>query len=77
MVKHTQTIRRQIPHELFECVSPSCEIGAKRINTSPKTELKSYMRKIDLTNFLDWMPFYHLTSWKKSAIIQKASVQNT
>ena len=28
MVKHTQTIRRQIPDELFECVWPFCGIGA-------------------------------------------------
>ena len=26
--KHTQTIRRQIPDELFECVWLFCEIGA-------------------------------------------------
>ena len=31
MVKHTQTIRRQIGEELFECVWPFCEIGAKRV----------------------------------------------
>ena len=29
MVKHIQTIRRQIANELFECVWPFCEIGAK------------------------------------------------
>ena len=28
MVKHTQTIRRQIADKLFECVWPVCEIGA-------------------------------------------------
>ena len=28
MVKHTQTIRRQIADELFECVWSFCEIGA-------------------------------------------------
>ena len=32
MVKHTQTIRRQVEDELFECVSPFCDIGAKRVN---------------------------------------------
>ena len=31
MVKHTQTIRRQIADELFECVWPFCEIGGKRV----------------------------------------------
>ena len=33
MVKHTQTIRRQIPDELFECVWPFCGIGAEGVNT--------------------------------------------
>ena len=28
MVKHTQTIRQDIPHELFECVWPFCAVGA-------------------------------------------------
>ena len=28
IVKHTQTIRRQIADELFECVWPFCGIGA-------------------------------------------------
>ena len=32
MVKHTQTIRRQIAYELFDCVWPFCEIGAKRVS---------------------------------------------
>ena len=32
MDKHTQTIRRQIFDELFDCVWPFCEIGAKRVN---------------------------------------------
>ena len=31
MVKHTQTIRRQIVDELFECVWPFCRIGASRV----------------------------------------------
>ena len=32
MVKHTQTVPRQIADEWFECVWPFCEIGAKRVN---------------------------------------------
>ena len=28
MVKHTQTIRRRIADELFDCVWPICWIGA-------------------------------------------------
>ena len=31
MVKHTQTIRRQIAAELFQCVWPFCEIAAERV----------------------------------------------
>ena len=30
MIKHTQTIRRQIADELCECIWPFCEIGAKK-----------------------------------------------
>ena len=32
IVEHAQTIRREIADELFECVWPLCEIGAKRVN---------------------------------------------
>ena len=32
MVNHTQTIRRQFPDELFECVLPFCGIGAQTLN---------------------------------------------
>ena len=31
MVKHTQTIRRQIADEFFECVWPFCEIDALKV----------------------------------------------
>ena len=31
MVKHTQTINRQIANELFECVWSFCEIVSKRV----------------------------------------------
>ena len=32
MVKHTQTIRRQIPYELFECVWPFCGVVLKGLS---------------------------------------------
>ena len=32
MVKHTQTISRQIADELLECVWPFCGVGAWRVN---------------------------------------------
>ena len=32
MVKYTQTLRRQIADELFECDWPFCGIGALRVN---------------------------------------------
>ena len=31
MVKNTQTIRRQIAEELFECIWPFCGIGVSKI----------------------------------------------
>ena len=31
MIKHTQTIRRQIADEMFECVWSFCEVGAKGV----------------------------------------------
>ena len=34
MVKHIQTIRRQIADELFECIWPFCDIGAYRVDDS-------------------------------------------
>ena len=34
MVKHTQTIRRQIGDELFEYVWQFCEIGARRVKSN-------------------------------------------
>ena len=37
MVKHTQTIRRQIADELFEFAWPFCEIGAKRVKIYSQT----------------------------------------
>ena len=40
MVKHTQTIRRQIAEELFECVWSFCEIGAKRVKKSKCAKVK-------------------------------------
>ena len=46
MVEHTQTIRRQIADELFECVWPFCEIGAKRIKTPINVVMNSGNRKI-------------------------------
>ena len=42
MVKHTQTIRRLLADELFECVGPFWGVGAYRVNTKYKQQtLKS------------------------------------
>ena len=38
MVKRTQTIRRQIAKELFDCVGPFCGIGAERVKTDSEIE---------------------------------------
>lgn len=35
----------------------------------------SYNYKLNQATFTDWMCFLHLTSWKKSALIQKSSAQ--
>ena len=43
MVKHTQAIRRQFADELYECVWPSCEIGAQRV----KNITRHYLEKIN------------------------------
>ena len=47
MVKHTQTIRRQFPNELFECVWPFCWIGAEKVNSifQKKKQSKNYALK--------------------------------
>ena len=57
MVKHTQTIRRQIPDELFECVWPFCEIGAEGVNTGQmglqKIAVRSHLlEKCLMENFI-------------------------
>ena len=44
MVKNTQTIRRQIADEWFECVWPVCDIGTLRVN-------KEYIIRRKLNNF--------------------------
>ena len=41
MVKHTQTIRRLIADELFECVWPFFEICAKDVNMDLCLECQS------------------------------------
>ena len=46
MVKHTQTIRRQIADELFECVWPFCKVIIKSITFE--------MYKIDWYVKRDW-----------------------
>ena len=52
MVKHTQTIRRQIADKLFECVWPFCGIGAWRVNIVLKY-YKQGQYLFDAT-FIDW-----------------------
>ena len=42
MVKHTETIRRQIADKLFECVLPFCEIGAKRVKKTEGIEVNLF-----------------------------------
>ena len=49
MAKHTQTIRRQIADELFECVRPFCEFGAYRV------KILTFLKQI----------FHCYTHWKR------------
>ena len=44
MVKHTQTIRRQIADELFKCVWPFCEIGARRVKDELSRNLTTFSK---------------------------------
>ena len=44
MVKQTQTICRQIADELFECVWPFCEIGAKMVEGSKFEQTEIWMK---------------------------------
>ena len=46
MVKHTQTISRQIANELFECVWPFCGIGACRVNGKNITRITISLEKL-------------------------------
>ena len=46
MVKHTQTISRQIADELFECVWPFCGIGAWRDNGKNITRITISLEKL-------------------------------
>ena len=43
MVKHIQTIRRQIADELFEWVRPFCEIGAKMYIVSITSDMYGWV----------------------------------
>ena len=65
MVKHTQTIRWQIPDELFECVWPFCEIGAKRVNARLSvwwTRDKTTIKGIQLESLTSTHGFHQLIS---------------
>ena len=42
MVKHIQTIRRQIADELLGCVWPFCEIGVKDLETDLTKKVVSH-----------------------------------
>ena len=62
MVEHTHTISRQFADELFECVWPFCEVGAKRVNSTCNKSYRNefyitfkFPKKLDsLTKCLRW-----------------------
>ena len=53
MLKHTQAIRRQFTHELFECAWPFCDIGAQRVKLcakrNPNLKIEAYYRRKDIS----------------------------
>ena len=49
MVKHTQTIRRQIAEELFEYIWPFCEIGVKRVKLSSRNQNQSLSKTLEMS----------------------------
>ena len=55
MVKHTQTIRRQIADELFEFVWPFCGIGALRDN---RRIIVAFIRDLNLL----------VSQWRRSGV---------
>ena len=51
MVKHTQTIRRPIADELFECIWPFSKIDAKRVIKVILIILLDYLAAISIFRF--------------------------
>ena len=58
MVKHTQTIRQQITDELFECVWPFCEIGAKGLRNGLDQDL--WIKNGGIASTIFHFPINHL-----------------
>ena len=52
MVKHTQTILRQIADELFEYVWPFCEIGDKKVSITLNLSLDTFFLVIHTAEIL-------------------------
>ena len=52
MVKHTQTILRQIADELFEYAWPFCEIGDKRVSITLNLPLDTFFLAIHIAEIL-------------------------
>ena len=63
MIKHTQTIRRQIADELFECVCPFCEIGAKRVNDRYNVICTSVIYADDITFYYEFVALSWVGFW--------------
>ena len=89
MIKHTQTIRRQIADELFECVLPFCVIGMlknKHIHRHVPTQilqaniLRPMIQKFGIDRFKENACFEHDSIFiprQKSYNLQKFSNRST
>ena len=55
MGKHTQTIRRQIADELFECVWPFVKLALKGLSGKSVVVIKGYYKQRGVWNLNFWV----------------------
>ena len=57
MVKHTQTVRRQIADELFECVLLFCGIGAESV------KIEFYLARLSKNTWKQMPEYYQVIKY--------------
>ena len=90
MIKHTQRIRRQIAEELFECVWPFCEIGAKWVKkqfslcgttcttlTKRRNKSLKYFKSFGKTHNYNYTPNFRNKILSTYLVLNELSVQLT